>query len=52
MQQHASSAGVQEKGCWALLNLAVDAENEKAIAAKGGIEAIVKRTPLNRTESS
>ena len=52
MQQHASSAGVQEQGCAALRSLAVDAENKKAIAAKGGIEAIVKRTPFNRTEIS
>ena len=45
-------AGVQEQGCWALKNLAWDAENRKPIAAKGGIEAIVKRTPFNRTEIS
>ena len=47
MQQHASSAGVQEQGCGALLNLAVGAENRKRIAAKGGIEAIVKRTAVS-----
>ena len=33
-------------------NLAVNAENKTAIRAISGIEAIVKRTPFNRTEIS
>ncbi|KAJ1463788.1 expressed protein [Baffinella frigidus] len=42
MGAHASSAGVQEQGCGALLNLAVNAENQVAIAAQGGIAAVLR----------
>ena len=42
MQQHASSAGVQEHGCTALWNL----------AAEGGIEAVVKPTPFAQQKSA
>ncbi|KAJ1492030.1 hypothetical protein T484DRAFT_1772916 [Baffinella frigidus] len=42
MGRFESSAVVQAAGCWALYSRTGDAENEVAIAAKGGIEAIVK----------
>jgi len=43
MGAHGSSAGVQQAGCSALMNLAArNAENKVAIAAKGGIEAVVE----------
>ena len=53
MAGHGSSVGVQDAGCWALGNIASceslglyfvgwNAENRIAIAAKGGIEAVVR----------
>ena len=36
-----SHAGVAEHGCWALRNLAVNADNQKTIAEAGGIEMIL-----------
>ncbi|KAJ1480235.1 hypothetical protein T484DRAFT_1811347, partial [Baffinella frigidus] len=41
MGRHRSISGVQQKGCWALANLAVVAVNKTAIARAGGIEAVV-----------
>ena len=41
MGAHPWSAGVQEQGCAALVNLAVDDENETAIMRAGFIEAVV-----------
>eukprot|EP00945_MAST-04E_sp_MAST-4E-sp1_P003866 g3866.t1 len=42
MNEHASSAGVQEQGCWALRNLAGNDDNEVTIAKDGGIQRILK----------
>ena len=42
MTQHPSAAGVQEWGCVALSNLAVNADNKVKIGSAGGIEAIVR----------
>ncbi|KAJ1494391.1 hypothetical protein T484DRAFT_1603867, partial [Baffinella frigidus] len=36
-----SLVGVQQKGCWALGNLAVEAVNKTAIARAGGIATVV-----------
>ena len=41
MKQHPSVSKVQENGCGALRNLALYAENQTAIRAGGGIEAVV-----------
>ncbi len=41
MQAHKTSAGVQEHACAALKNLAVNPDNQVAVAAAGGIVAIV-----------
>ncbi len=41
MQAHKTSAGVQEQACGALKNLAVNPDNQVAVAAAGGIVAIV-----------
>eukprot|EP00961_Rhodomonas_salina_P095293 1282150-Rhodomonas_salina.1 len=41
MKQHVKSAGVQEQGCGALRNLAVNDENKVKIGAAGGIEAVI-----------
>ena len=41
LEAHPAAAGVQEEGCAALWNLAVNAENQVKIAAAGGIEAIL-----------
>jgi hypothetical protein len=42
MRQHPEDAKVQEKGCKALANLAVNAGNAVKIGAGGGVEAIVQ----------
>mmetsp|Transcript_31566 Transcript_31566/g.74082 ORF Transcript_31566/g.74082 Transcript_31566/m.74082 type:complete len:156 (+) Transcript_31566:44-511(+) len=42
MKAHEGSAGVQEQGCGALVNLAINDKNKEAIAAAGGIEAVVE----------
>ena len=42
MRQHPEDAKVQEKGCKALANLAVNADNRVKIGAGGGVEAIVQ----------
>ena len=41
MQSHVSSGDVQKNGCGALLNLSVNGKNKVAIAAAGGIDAIL-----------
>jgi hypothetical protein len=41
MAAHADHAGVQEHGCRALVNLALNVNNQVAIAAQGGIAAVV-----------
>ncbi len=41
MKQHASVAAVQEHGCGALRNLAVNAENKVTIARQGGVDVIL-----------
>ena len=42
MRQHPEDAKVQEKGCKALAELAVNADNTVKIGAGGGVEAIVQ----------
>ena len=42
MRQHPEDAKVQEKGCKALANLALKADNKVKIGAGGGVEAIVQ----------
>eukprot|EP00961_Rhodomonas_salina_P027916 377640-Rhodomonas_salina.1 len=48
MKRHPESAAVQEQGCWALGNLAVNADNQVnagnqlMIADAGGVEAVVE----------
>ena len=42
MRQHPEDAKVQEKGCWALGYLALNADNAVKIGAEGGVEAIVQ----------
>ena len=42
MRQHPEDAKVQEKGCKALANLALNADNAVKIGAGGGVEAIVQ----------
>ena len=44
MRTHVSQAGVQEHGCQALSNFAVNDDIEIKIAAEGGVEEIVKAT--------
>jgi hypothetical protein len=41
MQAHKTSAGVQEQACAAMKNLAVNPDNQVAVAAAGGIVAVV-----------
>ena len=42
MRQHPEDAKVQEKGCKALMSLALKADNAVKIVAGGGVEAIVQ----------
>ena len=62
MRQHPKDAKVQEKGCKALADLALNADNAVKIGAEGGVEAImqamgghrgsegVQREAANRTQ--
>jgi len=49
MGRHRSVSGVQQKGCWALANLAVEAVNKAAIARAGGIDAVVAGMRAHRS---
>ena len=42
MGAHKSGTGAQERGCSALRNLMVNAENKVTVAARKGIEAVVR----------
>ena len=48
MKQYKQNAGVQEQGCEALGNLALNAENQVKIAEAGGIEAIMRGMEQHR----
>ena len=49
MGVHGTSAGVQEQGCKALVNLALHDANEAAILRAGGIEAVVAGMRAHRS---
>eukprot|EP00961_Rhodomonas_salina_P277311 3747359-Rhodomonas_salina.1 len=41
MRQHVGHAGVQEAGCRAVRNLALNADNQTKIAGEGGIGVVL-----------
>jgi hypothetical protein len=49
MVAHRSIAGVQQEGCAALANLALNVENKTAIAMAGGIETVVLAMGAHRS---
>lgn len=42
MERHQSHAGIQAMACWSMVNLALVADQKRALVREGGISAIVK----------